>query len=324
MGCFSSSSSESKTESQKTLLSELIAKFTPEIGKGPDVFPGETTAGFSKLQETGIDAASSIGGAFTSPQSSAGIKGISAFPGLEASISGLLKPVSQTGQPGIKAASATGGAKPLSSGQFSEFFKSSVGDPTRKTFREETTPAISEAFAGPGFFGTARSKEIVKQKTDLEDRLSSEEAAGQFSNLQRNQQLKESAANRDIQRDQLNLSREEFNRTLGLSVENMNTARAKLGFDQALKLSDSEANTLTSNIAIAASQVQGLKEIMGIGAVEQSQEQAEIFAEIEKFSLENQIVDPQDLSVLFALLDQNFSTGSGAGLGYVSTSNLFS
>ena len=168
-------------------------------------------------------------------------------------------------------------------------------------------------------------------------------SAGQYENLKRNQQLQESAAQRDIVRDQLdqsrqqfnaefdrsteqfaqslNLSREQFNQsldksrdefsqTLGLSIDNMNTARAKLGFDQALKLSDSQANTLTANVALAASQVQGLKELIGIGSVEQTQEQAEIFAEIEQYALDNQITDPENLTVLLSLLGLDFSKSS--------------
>lgn len=276
MGCFSAPSqkSESKTGSQKDLLKKLIDKFTPEIDKGPDVFQGDQVAGLSGLQETGISGASAVGGTFTSPQSSAGFTGGPLAGETTNAVSDLL-----TGQTG---------ASPISSGQFAESFKSTTSDPARKTFREETNPAINEAFAGPGFFSSARSKEIVKQKTDLEDRLTSSLSAGQFANTTRNQQIEEAKAGR---------------------------TQAAVG--QAIQVGEAEAKTIRDNISIAASQVQGLKELIGIGSVEQTQEQREIFAEIEKFAQENQLLDPDDLSVLMALLGQNFSSGSrsGGGLG---------
>lgn len=414
MGCFDTSSSKStsssKTKAQKKDIERLLDLFFPSGGpREPEAFPGQTTADLTTLQQTGIQGAADIGTAFTSPVSTKGIQGSELFPEVAASTAGLLTPLDKpgasrtagispfgptagpadisgfgptAGPANIQAATAVAGASPISKGQFGKFFKRAVKDPARKEFREETTPAISEAFAGPGFFSTARSKEIVKQKTDLEARLSSELAAGQISNLERNQQLQEAAAGRDITRDQIDLarqqfnvgfdrqtkqfeqtlnfsteqfnktfdrqteqfaqslnltrgqfneslqkSREEFTQTIGLSFDKLNTARTELGFRQALTISDEESNTLIKNIAVAASQIQGLKEIIGIGAVEQSQEQAEIFAEIEEFALENQIVDSQDLAIIMGLLGIDFSTrsqsGSGAGLGFEAVAGLF-
>jgi hypothetical protein len=276
MGCFDSSSSkqtstsESKTAGQKTLLQQLIDKFSPEIDKGPSVFQGDTVAGLSDLQRTGIGAAGDIGGTFTTPTSSAGFGGGDLAGETTTAVSDLL-----TGQLG---------AKQLSSDQFGDFFKASVSDPARKSFREETNPAIQEAFAGPGFFSSARSKELVKGKTDLEDALTATLSSGQLANLQRNQQLDEAKA-----------------------------GRTQGAVGQAIQVGQAQTQTIRDNIAIAASQVQGLKELIGIGAVEQSQEQQEIFAEIQKFAEENQLVDPDDLAVLMALLNLNFSSSQGKG-----------
>jgi hypothetical protein len=293
MGCFDAEKSESvatqsaKRASQNELLDRLIKKFSTQIDAGPSIFPGETTAGLTDLQKTGIGAAGDIGGAFTTPTSSAGFGGGPLAGETTTAVSDLL-----TGQLG---------ATPLSAEQFGDFFKASTSDPARKSFREETDPAIREAFAGPGFFSSARSKETVKQKTDLEDRLSSSLSAGQFANQTRNQQLAEAKAGR---------------------------TQAAVG--QAIQVGEAQTQTIRDNIAIAASQVQGLKELIGIGAVEQTQEQREIFAEIEKFAQEQQLVDPDDLAILMALLNINFSTSSsekdasGAGLGFAGASGAFS
>jgi len=276
MGCFDSgsskqqSSSEAKIQEQKDLLKTLIAKFTPEIDKGPDVFKGDRVAGLTGLQQTGISSAGDIGGAFTDPVSAKGFAGGPLAGETTSAVSDLL--------------GGRLGAQEITPEQFGEFFKGSTADPARKSFREETAPAISEAFAGPGFYGTARSKEITKQKTDLEDRLTASLSAGQFANLQRNQQLAEAKA-----------------------------GRTQAAIPQAIQVGEAEAQTLRDNISIAASQVQGLKELIGIGAVEQTQEQTEIFAEIEKFAQENQLVDPDDLAILMGLLNMNFSSSSSSG-----------
>lgn len=285
MGCFSSSqskqSSTSKEKTQKDLLATLIAKFSPEIDKGPSVFPGQTVAGLTGLQETGIGAAGGIGEAFTTPVSSPGFAG------------GTLSGETTTATSDLLTGAA--GATPISSEQFGESFSRSISDPARKTFREETNPAIAEAFAGPGFFSSARRKEQVEGKTDLEDALQSSLAAGQFANTTRNQQLEEAKAD-----------------------------RSQRAIPQAIQVGEAEAQTIRDNISIAASQVQGLKELIGIGAVEQTQEQKEIFAEIEKFAQEQQLVDPDDLAILMALLNINFSTSSGKqsgpGLGFAAVS----
>ncbi len=287
MGCFDKASSESvsasKDKSQKELLRTLIEKFSPEIDKGPDVFQGERIAGLTGLQQTGIGAAGGIGGAFTTPVSAEGFAGGPLAGETTSAVSDLL--------------GGRLGAQEITPGQFGEFFKGAVGDPARKTFREETAPGVSEAFAGPGFFGTARSKEIVKQQTDLEDALSASLSAGQFANLQSNQRIAEARA-----------------------------GRTQAAVPQAIQVGQAEAQTLRDNISLAASQVQGLKELIGIGQVEQTQEQQQIFAEIEKFAQEQQLVDPQDLSILMALLNMTFSTSSGQssgpGLGFAAATSF--
>ena len=87
---------------------------------------------------------------------------------------------------------------------------------------------------------------------------------GQFANLQRNQQLEEAKA-----------------------------GRTQAAIPQAIQVGEAEAKTIRDNIAIAASQVQGLKELIGIGAIEQTQEKREIFAANQKPTSERPIFEPQ-------------------------------
>lgn len=288
MGCFDTSSQESsqraKTKTQESLLDQLIAKFTPEIDKGPSVFPGETVAPLTALTTGAIEGAQNISGAFTTPQTSAGFGGGPLVSQTTGAVSDLL--------------AGNLGATPLTAEKFGELFTSAISDPARKTFREETRPAIDEAFAGPGFISSARSKEIVRQKTDLEDSLRSSLSAGQLQNIRQNQALAESRAGR---------------------------TQAAVG--QAIDVGEAQTQTIRDNIAIAASQIQGLQELIGIGTVEQTQEQREIFAAIQRFAEENQLIDPDDLAIMLSLLNLNFGAASGSssgpGLGFQLASQAF-
>jgi hypothetical protein len=260
----SKTTSTNKADIQKDSLDSALELYIQQLGQNQNVFQGDRVAGLTGLQETGIGAAGGVGEAFTTPVSSPGFAG------------GPLAGETTTATSDLLTGAA--GATPISSEQFGESFSRSISDPARKTFREETSPAISEAFAGPGFFSSARSKAQVKGKTDLEDSLQSSLAAGQFANVTRNQQLEEAKAD-----------------------------RSQRAIPQAIQVGQAEAQTLRDNISLAASQVEGLKELMNIGGVEQSQEQKEIFASMEKFAQDNQITDPENLAIIMALLNMNFS-----------------
>ncbi len=289
MGCLDSSSQEStqtsKRLSQDKLLDKLIGLFTPEADKGPSVFPGERVAPLTALQTGAIEGAQDVGAAFTTPQTSPGFGGGPLAGQTTDAVSDLL--------------AGNLGATPLTAQKFGELFQSSISDPARKTFREETRPAIDEAFAGPGFVSSARSKEIVKQKTDLEDALQSSLSAGQLQNIRQNQALAEAKA-----------------------------ARTQGAVRQAIDVGEAQTQTIRDNIAIAASQIQGIGDLIGIGSVEQTQEQKEIFALMTRFAEENQIIDADDLAIMLSLLNLNFGAASGStsgpGLGFSVVSGLAS
>lgn len=276
MGCFdtggseSQSSSKSKRPSQDKLLDTLIAKFTPEIDKGPSVFPGETIAPLTALQTGAIEGATDVGAAFTTPQTSPGFAGGPLATQTTGVVSDLL--------------AGNLGAKKLTSEDIASAFQTSKADPARKTFREETRPAIDEAFAGPGFVSSARSKEIVKRKTDLEDNLRAQLSGEQLLNERQNQLLDEADA-----------------------------ARSERAIASAIDVGDATTKAIRDNIAIAASKVKGLGDLLNIGGVEQTQEQNEIFAVIQRFAEENQIIDADDLAVMLSLLNLNFGAAQSSG-----------
>jgi len=54
-----------------------------------------------------------------------------------------------------------------------EYFQSSVAEPARRTFNEETAPAIREEFAGPGtYWGTARANRVTGGRENMERNIS--------------------------------------------------------------------------------------------------------------------------------------------------------
>lgn len=191
------------------------------------------------------------------------------------------------------------GARQISDDQFTDFFSQTFREPATKRFSEETLPGIAEDFAGPGFFGSSRSQAQTRARTDLADTLNTQEAAGRFANTLRNQDIDEAKA-----------------------------GRAQTAINQSLQVGRAPAVELADNIQNAASQIQGLSALFGFGQTEQTQEQMELQADIQRFAEENQITDPQNLAILMALMDLNFSTSSssgstsGPGLGFVAASNF--
>lgn len=63
-------------------------------------------------------------------------------------------------------------------GQFpEEYFTTAIAGPLRRTFEQETRPAIAEEFVGPGtYWGTARAGEVTKGRTRMEEDITAKRA----------------------------------------------------------------------------------------------------------------------------------------------------
>jgi len=63
-------------------------------------------------------------------------------------------------------------------GQFpEEYFSTAIAGPLRRTFEQETAPAIREEFVGPGtYWGTARATEVGRGRTRMEEDVSAKRA----------------------------------------------------------------------------------------------------------------------------------------------------
>lgn len=281
MGCFdaggggttSKSTTETKTVEQKEWLKKLLGIYGPTAGQGTDIFPGARTTPFSTLQQGAITGAGNFADYFSRPQTA----GTPLFGEVGTAAKGLL--------------AGETGAKPLGPGDVEDYFKGAIYDPTMKTFREDTIPGIAESFAGPGFFGGARSQAQSKAYQDVGEQLGASRTALEWDVLGRNQAIAEGKAGRTLA-------------TLGPAM----------GYGQIPQ------QEIMGNLQIAASQLGGLGQIFGFGQAEQTQAQMELQDAIMRFAEENQITDPENLTILLTLLGMNFSrsqgTSYGPGIGY--------
>lgn len=193
----------------------------------------------------------------------------------------------------------TTGAQKLTPEQSQQYFEGYVKDPLVKSFKTDILPSIDVGSQGGDFFGSNRQKGYVKAGENLMDTLTQQKANWEMGVLQNNQAIDEAKA-----------------------------ARTQTGINQGMEYSRLPAQQTLDQVNTALSQVSGLKELFGIGSAQQTQAQNEIVADIAKFAEENQLTNPDDLAVLMALIERNFSTstsqssGSGPGLGYNFLSSL--
>lgn len=283
MGCFSGSSSKSTTETktarQKKELGKGFDVYSQEWGVGPDIFPDSRVTPFSTLQTQAVTGASNFADYFSEPQTA----GTPLFAETGAAAKDLL--------------AGKTGAQPLGAQDVEDYFQGAIYDPTMKAFKEDVIPGIAESFAGPGFFGSARSQEQSQAYQDVAERLGAQRTALEWDVLGRNQQIAESKAGRTLS-------------TLG----------------PAMAYGQQPAQEIKNNLEIAAQQIGGLNQIFGFGQAEQTQAQMELQDEIMRFAEENQITDPENLEILLTLLGMNFSRSTskatGSGLGYAGTTSF--
>ena len=190
----------------------------------------------------------------------------------------------ETGQATKNILSGNMGAKPLGQNDVNSYFQETMYQPTMTALKDDVLPMVDESYAGPGFWGSARAKGRQEAIQDTTDTLGQQYADLNWNVLQNNQGLEEAAA-----------------------------SRAMSTIPSAMQYGQMPTENIRANIVNAASQVQGLADIFGLGKEEQTQEQAELQAEIVRFAEQNQITDPDDLAVMMSLLGMNFTTSTGSG-----------
>ena len=264
----SESESTAKTAAQTATLADALAIYGPELGRNENVYQGDRVAGFTGLQSQAVSGAGNFADYFSDRQTVGTPLNVETGQAIERGLSGEL------------------GATKLGQEQVDTYFQDVIADPRKKQFTEELSPFIDESFAGPGFFGAARSNAQVKAARDLEGDLATQYADLSFDVLQANQALDEADA-----------------------------ARTQAAVGQGLAFGQQPAQETMNNLAIAAKQVEGLEDIFGFGEAQQTQEQAELSDTVARFMEENAITDPENMGIIMGLLGLNFSTSRGESRG---------
>jgi hypothetical protein len=261
-----SSQSEAKTPEQKKRLSEMLALYGPQMGKNEKVWQGERVAPMSGLQQSTIAGAGNYADYFSAPQQA----GMPLF--------------GQTGQTTAQLLSGSPGGKPMSDEDVQSYFSEKYYQPAMTSLKRDVLPLVDESYAGPGYFGSARSHGRQEAITDVNERLATQWADLNWNVLQQNQQLEEAKAGRQL-----------------------STLQPAMAFSQL------PTQNIQANLENAIRQVGGLEELFGLGEKQQSQEQAELEAAMMKFAEELQITSSDDLAIMLTLLGLNFSSSTTKG-----------
>lgn len=374
MGCFSGSTSTSKTETktlgQKKGIKKALDVYVPELGKGPEIYPEARVAPFTPLQQEAVTGAGKFADYFSEPQAvetplfeetgqaakdllqgnigATDFRGATSRDIMGATTADVRGATDYTGATEADIA----GAKTMTPEDIEAYFGRAIHDPTMKTFREDVIPGIAESFAGPGFFGAARSQEQSQAYQDVGSQLSAGRAGLEWDVLGRNQEIAEALAARRVAAAEAKAGRKltaEENEAVRHSAaaeakanRRFAAAEAEAGrrftagesraerslatLAPAMAYGQMPAQEIQNNLNIAAQKIGGLNQIFGFGQAEQTQAQMELQDEIMRFAEENQITDPENLEILLTLLGMNFSrsktTQAGAGLGYAGVSSF--
>jgi len=282
MGCFDPSKSKqtstSRTGTQTKAIDAAIGSvpsgfpgYASYLGQGMPSYGGERVAGLTPTQ-TDIFAT---------------LPGFAQTFGDIGSTQGVLQP--QLEQTAGSLLRGEMGAQPITPEQETAYFGSAIRDPRMKEFQQTELPGIQEAFAGPGYWGSARAGEVAEAYGDVGDWLGQQRAGLAWDTAARNQQIQEAQANR----------------ALGAIGPSM-------AVDQA---------PLTRSLGALG----GMGATAQLAGGEQAQAQAMINADMQRFAEENQITDPQVLEALAMLIGQSVNVGkvtqSGAGLGYTAVAS---
>ena len=187
--------------------------------------------------------------------------------------------------------SGLGGAEKMTQGQVDDYYNNAFVKPAMSTLQNDLLPSVDEGYAGTNFFNSARGKARDRVITDVAEGLNTTKANLDFNNTTRNQQLDEAAA-----------------------------GRMQNAVNQGMNYTQLPGQIAGQNLNLGGAQLKGLEELFGLGQKEQLQSQAQIEAAIQKFAQENQITDPENLSILLSLIGMNMNSSSGSssgpGLGY--------
>lgn len=182
MGCFDSggskSTSTSYTPEQKNWLTQALAQYGPQLGKGQTSYPGQQVAEFTPTQKAALGGTEGFLEKF-SPDAPMPMYGETG-----GALSGIL--------------SGKTGAQPITPQQTQSFFKSAIQDPARQQFEQYTRPLIREEYAGPGFWGSARAGAVGRAGQEMGQWLGQKRGELEWQVGESNRAVEEAKAGRAL------------------------------------------------------------------------------------------------------------------------------
>jgi hypothetical protein len=165
-----------------------------------------------------------------------------------------------------------------------DYYSRAIEAPAKKRYGEYYQPAISEFFAGPGYWSSARAGAQMEGAQDLSDWLGTQRGQLGWDVMQANRAAEEAKAQRAL-------------------------SAVPMGF-QAGMLPTQEAQQRLAGTT-------GVFDFLG---VEQAQRQAETNAAIDKWQAGERLTDPEVMQIMMGLLSMSYTTSTGKqtgpGLGY--------
>ena len=185
--CFKGESQESQGQStnyqpwQDELAKKIKDLYSPKLGAGANVFPGDRIADLTGLQTGAVGAGQNFLQTFSNPAS----QGNPLMAETGNAIGGLL--AGQTG------------AQKITPEQTQQYFEGNIKDPAIRTLKQDILPAIDVGSQGGDFFGSNRAKGAIKAGTDVANTLVQQKAGLDWNVLQNNQGIDEAKAGRTQQ-----------------------------------------------------------------------------------------------------------------------------
>lgn len=177
----------------------------------------------------------------------------------------------ETGEALRKTLAGETGAQPITPEQTAAFFKGTIEDPARYSFAQDYMPAVKEAYSGPGYWGSARSGAQAEASGDLWRYLGEQRTGLDWNTMMANRAAEEARAGRMLSAT-----------GAGMAYGGIPTQEAR-------------------------SRLAGLGGAFQFAGAEKQQRQAEINAAMQKFAEQQQITDPQNLSILMSFLGMDMA-----------------
>ena len=169
--------STSKSPTQSKWMDKALEFYGPTLGQGEKIYQGERIAPLTETQTQASDVKGFI-------ERFSPYRDMPLYGETGTSLSGIL--------------SGEMGAKPITQEETESYYNRAIRDPAQKRYEEDVLPSVKEAYAGPGYWGSARAKAHTDSAEDLSDWLGEQRAGLEWDVGEANRMIDEAKAGRAL------------------------------------------------------------------------------------------------------------------------------